>query len=184
MSWTNPSQRLFHGTDTKSLAVAGLRAGVIVHTFKISLAQCRPNTDFGQGFYLTTSEDQARDWANTRVRQAGRLARGRGIGTQAVVLSYDVSRDAMAPLETMAFARATDDYHAFVDHCRTHTSGPRHGRAGPRDAYDIVIGPVRLWPQRLVIFDADQISFNTPAAIDVLPNPFAVDVAIDPSGLF
>ncbi|MEZ5905425.1 MAG: DUF3990 domain-containing protein [Geminicoccaceae bacterium] len=32
----------------------------------IDLQKCKANTDFGQGFYLTSSEHQARNWANYR----------------------------------------------------------------------------------------------------------------------
>ncbi len=44
--------------------------------------------------------------------------------------------------------------------------GINHARdEGP---YDVVYGPVALWPQTLAIKDCDQISFHTPAAIAML----------------
>jgi Protein of unknown function (DUF3990) len=166
------------------MAQYSLAHGTVLPGFAVTLGRCRPNTDFGQGFYLTTSEQQARDWANTRARQTRRKRMGGMPHTLAVLLSFDVSRDALASLEMLAFVRATDDYHDFVDHCRTWAAGPRHGRAGPSDLYDVVVGPVRLWPQRLVIFDADQISFNTPAAVGILPPPVVLDIAAAQTGLF
>ena len=36
--------------------------------------------------------------------------------------------------------------------------------------YDLVYGPVSLFPQSLVIADADQISFHTNNALNVLQN--------------
>lgn len=43
---------LFHGTNTDFGA--------------IDLTRCRPNKDFGQGFYLTDDYDQAHDMAERR----------------------------------------------------------------------------------------------------------------------
>ena len=47
--------------------------------------------------------------------------------------------------------------------------GPRllHGNTN----YDVVFGPVTLWPQKLAIKDADQVSFHTKAALEILPAP-------------
>ncbi|HZU36124.1 MAG TPA: DUF3990 domain-containing protein, partial [Gemmataceae bacterium] len=54
-NWMNQSIALFHGTlDTHANAI--LSKGV-------NTALGRRHTDFGQGFYTTTVEQQARSWA-------------------------------------------------------------------------------------------------------------------------
>ena len=66
--WSNPPLRAYHGTDTGALGLppTALTAGVLTF-FAPNLARCRPFTDFGQGFYLTTRLHQARQWANAKV---------------------------------------------------------------------------------------------------------------------
>ena len=77
----------------------------------------------------------------------------------------------MAVLDHMAFVREdfspNSDYWQLVTHCR---SGNDHARAGAPGTgyYDVVYGPVSLFPQFLVIADADQISFHTEHALTVL----------------
>jgi hypothetical protein len=86
----------------------GVTQGTVLRGFVVNLSLCRPLTDFGQGFYTTTSLHQAREWANARVRRV--LA-----PTQqhtAVVIQFSLDRDWLARLDALAFAR-------FL--------GPRHG---------------------------------------------------------
>ena len=84
------------------------------------------------------------------------------------MVEFTIRREAMAGLEHMAFVREDvapySDYWELVAHCR---SGKNHGRA-PKLYYDVVYGPVSLYPQFLVIGDADQISFHTQEALTVL----------------
>ncbi len=121
------------------------------------MALCRPNTDFGQGFYVTTSEHQAKQWANTR------WVRNPLSGIKALVLRFELDRDWIASLDTLAFARPIQDFWDLVTDCR---NGFRpHQRLPPHNPpFDIVYGPVTLWPQILVIQDCDQISFHTSRA--------------------
>ena len=69
----------------------------------------------------------------------------------------------------MAFVRGdvapNSDYWQLVSHCR---SGKDHGRV--EKSYYVVYGPVSLFPQLLVIADADQISFHTEEGLSVLGN--------------
>ena len=79
--WDNPKIELFHGTSRKA-AEAILREGV-------EPGLGRPNTDFGRGFYTTTSEAQARGV-------------GGEIGRQASVVKLVADRLALRSLKTLA----------------------------------------------------------------------------------
>ena len=153
--WTNQRLVLYHGTlDAQVSSILGginLRAG-------------RFNTDFGQGFYTTTVRRQALSWAWQLSQRRPR--------TQPVVISFDVDRDALAGLECLWFVRGSfdaDDFWSLIMHCRG--GGTGHVRGGANRWYDIVIGPVAAsWRQRLAIYDADQVSFHTTRAVNLLNN--------------
>ena len=158
--WSNQPLKVYHGCDDVS-------ASKIVPTIgghAIDLARGRPATDFGQGFYTTTNVRQAEQWANRRYH----FGQAQGAKSAAVV-GFTIDRDAMASLDDMAFVRddfaPNSDYWQLVAHCR---GGNDHARVGTRGYYDVVYGPVSLYPQFLVIPDADQISFHTPAGLNVL----------------
>lgn len=179
--WSNGPLTLYHGTNTVTRAEgAGSVQGALASFFVPNLSLCRPFTDFGQGFYTTTSLDQAREWANARTRRA---SKPRQYGPSlAVVLAFSVDRDWLASLESIVFPRAIQDYWTFVTACRTGLAP--HGRAAGRGPFDVVYGPVTIWPQRLLIADCDQVSFHTQAALRALPTPVVAAVASTPSGLF
>ena len=161
--WSNQALKVYHGCDDVSAKriVRGRGGG-----HRISLASGSPATDFGQGFYTTTNVHQAEQWANRQFY----MGQGRG-ATSASVLEFTIDRDAMANLEHMAFVRedvAPDsDYWQLVAHCRSRNDHARKGPLG-KGYYDVVYGPVSLYPQSLVIADADQISFHTRDALKVL----------------
>lgn len=179
--WSNGPLTLYHGTSSLTLVgSAGLIQGISASFFVPNLVLCRPFTDFGQGFYTTTSLGQARERANARARRAAKPRR-RGVAP-AVVLGFKVDRDWLASLESLVFLRDIQDYWSFVTACRTGLS--LHGRAAGRGPFDVVYGPVTIWPQRLVIADCDQVSFHTQAAVQALPTPVVAAVASTPSGLF
>lgn len=179
--WRNLPLTVFHGTDnaSASLPAASVRSRPPNAAFAVNLRRCRPFTDFGQGFYTTTRLHQARQWANSRVMRA----RG-STGLHAVVLQFDLDRDWLASLEHLAFVRPTRDYWNLVTDCRH--GFPPHQRVTPRAlAYDVVYGPVSLWPQSLVIADCDQISFHSQRAVlGLTVFPRVRDEALSPSGLF
>jgi hypothetical protein len=121
-------------------------------------------TDFGPGFYATTVLRQARSWA-------AQIAATKGGGGVPAVIKITISRDALALLQTLVFARGdfhAKDYWSFVHYCRK--GALDHNRSHPHVSYyDVVYGPVAaFWNQRMMIADADQISFHTPAAEAVL----------------
>jgi hypothetical protein len=156
--WNNKDLVVYHGTDDISVNAQN----AAVHTplpLKVNLRLCRPCTDFGQGFYVTTSEHQAKQWANARL-----LRNLAPTGTPvAIVLAFQIRRDWLASLDTLAFGRPITDFWDLVQDCRIGFSP--HQRQPPHKCYDLVYGPVTLWPQRLIIQDCDQISFHTQRAV-------------------
>ncbi|HET7461108.1 MAG TPA: DUF3990 domain-containing protein [Longimicrobium sp.] len=147
--WTNQTLRLYHGT-IHSYAASITGSGV-------RIAMGNTGTDFGPGFYTTTLDRQARSWAWQLATRAG--------GAPTVIYA-DVSRDAIAALDSLVFVRGdfdADDYWSLVTHCRR--GGTDHARSGPQRSFDVVAGPVAAtWTQRGMLAGADQISFHTSAA--------------------
>ncbi|MCA6121702.1 DUF3990 domain-containing protein [Bradyrhizobium sp. WSM 1704] len=164
--WGNKDIVLYHGTDDISVGAQGQRPGYGL-SLTINLAHCRPFTDFGQGFYCTTSLHQAQQWANARIV---RTLAPTGTARCAIVLEFGLSRDWLASLETLAFVRPINDFWDLVNDCRNGFTP--HQRMAPHNVcYDVVYGPVTIWPQRLVIQDCDQISFHTQRAVRGLKAP-------------
>jgi len=60
-TWNNKPLTVYHGTDDASLGRPGVTQGTVLNGFVVNLSLCRPLTDFGQGFYTTTSLHQARE---------------------------------------------------------------------------------------------------------------------------
>jgi hypothetical protein len=152
--WSNQDIVLYHGTvDTY---VSALTTGAV------RVSSGKAGTDFGPGFYTTTVQRQARMWA-------AQLSAARP-GTAPAVVQFTLARNSLAALQTLAFARGdfdADDFWSLIHHCRLGASG--HGRAGYSPYYDLVYGPVAaFWNQRMIVADADQISFHTAAAEAVL----------------
>jgi hypothetical protein len=175
MPWSGGDLSVYHGTDTVSANLLGAAQGRLV-PFSVQLNRCRKVTDFGQGFYVTTSSHQAQQWANAKVRRVRRGAKG-------LVLRFDLDRDQLAALQSLVFVRPISDFWDFVTHCRS--GGNVHSRRGPTQEYDVVYGLVTIWPSLLLIQDCDQISFHTRRAVQVLPQwPTAEAVASSANGLF
>ncbi len=150
--------KLYHGSNItieKPCLMKGLRA-----------------LDFGPGFYLTSSEEQAAKWARTVTRR-----RSSGIP---IVNCYEIEEKVMQYLHVRLFKTADADWLEYV------VLNRREGGAG--NDYDIVVGPVandstlpviddymagiytqeeavrRLLPQNLT----DQYAFKSEAAISKL----------------
>jgi hypothetical protein len=152
--WTNQPIVLYHGTlDVHASHI--LQSGINVGSGTLG-------KDFGRGFYTTTVRQQADDWAWKLSRQSG--------GKKPAVLEIYIDRNALADLETLAFVRGerdADDFWSLVAHCRS--GADDHGRPEPTAYYDVVIGPVAaFWEQRATMMGADQISFHTRRAEEVL----------------
>jgi hypothetical protein len=153
-AWNNDRMTLFHGTDDES--ARHIRLG-------IDLSRCRPNRDFGRGFYTTTARRQAEYWAYGR---AGSMAPPRS----PAIVAFEVELEQLADMETLIFIRGDFDAESFwglVFHCR---EGARdHGRQRNGGWYDVVAGPVATdWQQREVFANRDQFSFHTPAGVALL----------------
>jgi hypothetical protein len=108
-NWTLPAGSIkplvvYHGTDDTLPGVSSVTQGARLIGFRVNLALCRPNTDFGQGFYVTTSEHQAKQWANAR------WVRSPAAGVNALVLRFELDRDWLASLDALAFTRPIQDF--------------------------------------------------------------------------
>jgi hypothetical protein len=153
-AWMNADLILFHGT-THSAALNILNGGV-------DLAYGKPYTDFGPGFYTTTSRAQAASWAWA-------LSQSMLPPDPPAVLEFSLPREALAQLDALWFVRGeedADDLWSLIFHCR---GGARdHGRPGNR-YYDVVVGPLAgVWQQRVVKPSCDQVSFHTAPAVALL----------------
>lgn len=129
--------------------------------------------DFGKGFYLTSSYEQAKRWAELTVKR-----RGTGKGFVSVFEFDDTS---ISDLKILHFTQAQKEWLEYVTMNRKNLNIPN-------DDYDVVIGPVandrtmpvislyfsgiydieetikRLMPQKL----CDQYTFRTEKAIKKL----------------
>lgn len=153
--------------------------------------------DFGQGFYTTTFEYQAVQWANgiakkLRDKAAEKPKKHKSwANAEPLVVSFRVSLAKLAALRSLAFVRPQRDselYWSFICHCRLFREGklpPNHDPAysthlfdhpDGKGMYDMVSGPVAArYPkkrgehfQRLVHPVLDQFSFHTKDAADIL----------------
>lgn len=177
MAWANGTLTVYHGTDSQSWGASGLAVGQTLGV-GATLTQCRPATDFGLGFYTTTSLRQAREWANARVRRLP-VTVGQPAG---LILRFDLDRVWLAGLKSLVFVREVQpDYWDFVAHCRANLV--LHG-GQPNMLYEVVYGLVTIWPSRLLIQDCDQVSFHAPPVVGALPLPTVSDIATAANGLF
>lgn len=120
--------------------------------------------DFGRGFYTTTNERAALDWAYRKSRK---------VGAEPFVIPMTINRVALGNLESIVFVRSAIDaleYWSFVENGR---SGLPH-RPLTSDYYDVAYGPIaKVWVGARNVAawdDFDQISFHTRAAQDMLNN--------------
>src|SRR5262245_16105896 len=135
--WSNNDLVLYHGCSELSLHSAGNPNGIVTGALPhgINLGAGGKRTEFGQGFSATTWLDQAKSWANRQARRQG----GRKAPPRAIVLRFDVGRDALAALDALMFTNENSDFWPFVTYCRSGSTP--HGRstsAGARQTeYDV-----------------------------------------------
>jgi hypothetical protein len=104
--------KLYHGSNV------GIR--------QVDLTQCRPNKDFGRGFYTTHIKEQAIFWSR---RIADRF------GGQPIVTAFEFDYErakAACGLKIKVFDNPDKEWALFVMGCR----------GGAEHDFDIVIGPV------------------------------------------
>lgn len=101
--------------------------GSIIGVEKPDLTKCRITTDFGQGFYTTASEEQAKKWAL--------IKRKRLLSESAKVSVFEFNEDALysTDYKTRFFETPTKEWLEFVIGNRRNVSQER---------YDFVMGPV------------------------------------------
>ena len=100
--------------------------GSTVAVRKPSVNRGRPTVDFGQGFYTTTSYEQAKKWAE--------LKRKRTSAPHAVVTEYEVADDILqGRYTTLFFSGPTQEWLDFVVSNR---------KGNGTAAYDLTMGPV------------------------------------------
>lgn len=100
--------------------------GSTVAVRKPSVKRGRPTVDFGQGFYTTTSYEQAKKWAE--------LKRKRTSAPHAVVTEYEVADDILqGRYTTLFFSGPTQEWLDFVVSNR---------KGNGTAAYDLTMGPV------------------------------------------
>jgi hypothetical protein len=165
LAWQNDDLILYHGCTDRSLHPAnptGIRVGTIAHGIDPTVGA--QTTDFGPGFYATSSLHQAKCWAD--VRQARMNKRHPGI--KAVVLRFDMKRNHLAELETLVFVTETSGFWPLVFYCRNQQ--PPHARLNSmQPMYDVVYGPLSAGIQPLIYKDCDQLGFHTAAAVNKIP---------------
>ena len=156
MPWNNGPLTVYHGCDDSSASS--------IAQLGIQLRHCKPRTDFGVGFYTTTNLHQAKNWANDRVTTLN-TSGGRNVAT---VLSFAIDRGLLGVCLSLSFvtegSAPISDFWDLIRHCR---HGGVHFPALGKN-YDVVFGPVSLWPQTLLIKDCDQISFHTITGTNLL----------------
>lgn len=148
--WSNQDLLLFHGTT--------IHAARNIVAEGVDVAIGKPDRDFGRGFYCTSSEVQAREWADIKAARSSEAA---------AVVRFEMPRQVLGELRALVFIRATAnaaDFWSFVQFCRS--GGVAHGKVSG-SPYDVVYGPVALnWFTSAfkIKQDSDQISFHTTAA--------------------
>ncbi|MDH2346813.1 DUF3990 domain-containing protein [Bradyrhizobium sp. SSUT77] len=164
--WNNAPLVAYHGTDFRSLSSYNPVKGQLLVGFTVDLDVCRPTTDFGKGFYLTTSLEQARNWANVKADRRR---------SKALILKFELDREWLASLDSLCFVLADTPFYNLVADCRGGIAP--HQRPGSQQLYDVVYGPVTLKGQTMVVQNADQISFHSDVAASALPEPAVDDIA-------
>lgn len=95
---------------------------------KPTIARSRVKTDFGKGFYTTTSREQAEKWAQIKKDRAGE-------GARAIVSVFEIDSEVLnnPRYRTLHFNGATAEWLDFV---------VRNRRGEVEPAFDLIMGPV------------------------------------------
>lgn len=108
---------LYHGSNTQVEAV--------------DLSRCRPNKDFGQGFYLTPDKSAAEKMALRTVRRFG--------GTP-FLMTYDFDEAQLEKLNQKLFEVPSVEWAMFVMANRRADNNAKDHNLDNK--YDVVVGPV------------------------------------------
>lgn len=103
---------------------------------KIDLKKCRPYKDFGQGFYVTTIQEQA-------LKMAKRVSRIYGGKPYVTIFEFDESALSNPKLNCRIFQTPTKEWALFVINNRNRKFTPDTDLECNLDKkYDLVIGPI------------------------------------------
>lgn len=103
---------------------------------KVDFSKCRPNKDFGKGFYVTTIKEQA-------VKMAKRVSRIYGGNPVVTVYEFDESVLCDTDINKRVFKKPTKDWALFVINNRNRKFEPHSDTECNLDnKYDLVIGPI------------------------------------------
>lgn len=103
---------------------------------QIDLGKCKPNKDFGKGFYLTTIKEQAQ-------RMAARVARMFGGSTIINIYEFDESVLKSNSINIRKFEKPSEEWARFVITNRNYKRIQQIQEDNNIDnRYDIVIGPI------------------------------------------
>jgi len=109
--------RLYHGTN--------------VAFDRIDLLSCRPNKDFGRGFYLTPKREDAVNMARRTTRRHGGVP---------CVLTFDLNDSGLADISVRRFLHPDEAWAMFV---MANRRPERHAIDHNRDnRYGMVVGPI------------------------------------------
>lgn len=171
MPWTHHITVLWHGT-TVSSAKSIIKSGP-------SLGRLRIGLDFGQAFYTTTSERQAKDWANQQVLKAMRTSPT--VAPAIVSFSFDTIN--LSSLRSISFIRSDKSAYDYWDFVSFFKSGSYHyHRQTAPHLFDVVAGPLAVRPGiKKAIPNSDQMSFHTAAALKLLSSA-KIQMTVAPTG--
>ncbi|KSU79747.1 Protein of unknown function [Fictibacillus enclensis] len=137
----NPDTKLYHATTSNY--VKSLFDG-------IQISKCDTQTDFGQGFYLTTNLKQAKKWAFTKENEHNRTEEKKQIKqrtsyanyVKGVIVVYNMRLQGITPFEfnTHVFPTADLRWGDFVYRNRSFIDHPQFNNRN-KDI-DIVYGPL------------------------------------------
>jgi hypothetical protein len=109
--------RLYHGSNTAF--------------GEVDLSVCRPNKDFGQGFYLAPDRIAAERMAKRTVRR---------FGGKAYLMTFDFDEAALADVPAKRFPQPSEEWAMFVmANRRPQAVATDHNRD---NRYGMVVGPV------------------------------------------
>jgi hypothetical protein len=151
--WNNAPLILYHST-------LAIHAKSIEE--KVDLSKVDPISDFGKGFYTTTSKQQAKVYSKLLIRKNDDKK------VETAIVEFTVDRNLIASLESLSFVRMAKDANDFwnlVEACRKRGQSHKENQAW----YDLVIGPVAsAFQKRIAWSDYDQVSFHTERAVEIL----------------
>jgi hypothetical protein len=146
-------------------------AAVGIQRNGIDLSLCRPGTDFGQGFYVTSLENQAEQFAWKRYTDQARRK------WRPALIRFRLRWDLLSVLSSINFVVPFDDplrFWSLVLHCRNSVPPGTHKLS--KDVwYDLAMGPVaRKWKTQVEDWPySEQISIHTPQAAAIFNDAIA-----------